>query len=255
MTEDAPGRSGFSMPEPDDERRTSASGFLLDSIRHRRVGRRVLSVLISLLFVAGAGMFTYPFFTDLYTNQVVQERLSDQFVEQFENREIETFDQWEASVEEGRALTKIALPSIAVETLVVEGTSAQALRAGAGHYPNTPLPGQEGNVAIAGHRTTYGRPFNQLDRISEGDPVWLITPVGEYEYRAVAPPEGYRPLNDNNAPFVTNPKDWQIIAPTNTPTVTLTSCHPKGSAAQRIVLRAELVERHEPGTYGQQQAA
>lgn len=255
MTDDARGSSGFGMPEAEDERRTSASGFLLDAVRHRKVGRRILSVLISLLFVAGAGMFTYPFFTDLYTNQVVQERLSDQFVEQFENTEIETFDQWQATVEEGRALTKIALPSIGVETLVVEGTSAEALRAGAGHYPNTPLPGQEGNVAIAGHRTTYGRPFNQLDRIAEGDAVWLITPVGEYEYRATSPPDGYAPLNENDAPFVTNPKDWQIIAPTNSATLTLTSCHPKGSAAQRIVLRAELVERHPPGTYGQQQAA
>ncbi|MBW3562542.1 MAG: class E sortase [Actinobacteria bacterium] len=253
MTDRRP--SGFSMPEPGDDHRSTASGFLLDAVRHRRVGRQVLSGLIVLLFVAGAGMFTYPFFTDLYTNQVVQERLSDQFVEQFENAQIETFDQWRASVQEGRALTKIVIPSIGVETLVVEGTSAEALRAGAGHYPNTPLPGQDGNVAIAGHRTTYGRPFNQMDRVPNGAKVWLITPVGEYEYEVVSPPEGYRALNGNDASFVTNPKDWQIIAPTSDPSLTLTSCHPKGSAAQRIVLRAERVGVHPAGTYAQQQAA
>ena len=51
---------------------------------------------------------------------------------------------------------------------MVEGTSPEALRAGAGHYPETPLPGQAGNVAIAGHRTTYGKPFNRLDEVAPG---------------------------------------------------------------------------------------
>ena len=61
------------------------------------------------------------------------------------------------------------IPALNVDTVVVEGTGATALRAGAGHYPNTPLPGEEGNVAIAGHRTTYGKPFANLDRLAVGD--------------------------------------------------------------------------------------
>ena len=72
--------------------------------------------------------------------------------------------------------------------MVVEGTGASALRAGAGHYPNTPLPGEEGNVAIAGHRTTYGKPFANLDRLKPGDEIILETPVGKYTYKVSRDP-------------------------------------------------------------------
>lgn len=229
---------GFAMDEPVSDSRSGALGLLLDSIRRRRVGRQVLSGVITLLFVAGAGMFSYPFFTDIYTSQIVQERLAVEFDEQLGGFEFETFEEWEASVEPGRALTKIVIPDLDVETLVVHGTSPQALRAGAGHYPNTPLPGQAGNVAIAGHRTTYGKPFNRVDELNPGDRVWLITPVGEYEYAV------------SQDPWVTGPRDWSVIEPTVEPTLTLTTCHPKGSAAQRLIVRATLVQSHPPGTYG-----
>lgn len=247
MTERPRDDRGFAMDDPVSDRGSSASGFLLDALRHRKAGRRALSALIAVLFIAGAGMFTYPFFTDLYTEQVVQERLADQF----ENVTVRTFDEWQATVEQGRALTKIVLPAIGVETLVVEGTSADALRAGAGHYPNTPLPGQNGNVAIAGHRTTYGKPFNRIDELQAGDRIWLITPIGDHEYEVVPPPEGYRKESPSSDAFITTPKDWQVIAPTPQPSLTLTSCHPKGSAAQRIIIRARLLQSHPPGTYGQ----
>lgn len=237
---------GFAMAEPADTGRASASGFMLDALRHRPAGRRVLSALITLLFLAGAGMFTYPFFTDVYTNQVVQQRLEDEFV----NVRVNTFDEWQATVEDGRALTKIIIPKLGVDTLVVEGTSPDALRAGAGHYPNTPLPGQAGNVAIAGHRTTYGKPFNQIDRLAQGDRVWLLTPVGDFEYAVAATPAGW-----NANPYITGPRDWQVIEPTAAPSLTLTTCHPKGSAAQRLVVRGELVGSHPAGTYGAQQPA
>ena len=243
---------GFAMPDPVRHQRASASGFLLDAIRHRRAGRRVLSGVITMLFLAGAGMFTYPFFTDLYTKHSVQAGLEQEF--EHDSLRALTFEEWEATVENGRALTRIIIPELGVNTLVVEGTSPDALRAGAGHYPNTPLPGQDGNVAIAGHRTTYGRPFNQVDLLEAGDAIWLLTPVGEYEYEVVTPPaewgatpEAYR---CETACFITHPQDWQVIAPTSVPSLTLTSCHPKGSAAQRIVIRAELRKAHQPGTYG-----
>ncbi len=235
---------GFAMDDPVEDERGGSIGFVLDSLRRRRAGRRALSVVIALLFISGAGMFSYPFFTDLYTNQVVQNRLAEDFDKQFLDVEVETFEQWEASIEPGRALTKIIIPDLAVETLVVSGTSPQALRAGAGHYPNTPLPGQSGNVAIAGHRTTYGKPFNRVDELEEGDRIWLVTPVGEYEYAVSAPPEGW-----GGNPYITGPRDWSVIEPTSEASLTLTTCHPKGSAAQRLVVRATLVGSHPPGTY------
>ncbi|MBW3577698.1 MAG: class E sortase [Actinobacteria bacterium] len=236
------GWGGFTMPDPVQEQptKTTSSGFLLDSLRTRPAGRRILSGLIALLFLSGAGMFTYPFFTDVYTSQVIQQRLEDDYV----NVKVKTFDEWQATVQDGRALTKIVMPALGVETLVVEGISPTALRAGAGHYPKTPLPGQDGNVAIAGHRTTYGKPFNAVDKLKEGDKILLLTPVGEFTYAVSPPPPGW-----NANPYITGPSDWSVIEPTAEPTLTLTTCHPKGSAAKRLVVRATLVSSDPPGTY------
>ncbi len=111
---------------------------------------------------------------------------------------------------------------------MVEGTGASALRAGAGHYPNTPLPGEEGNVAIAGHRTTYGKPFANLDHLAVGDQIVLETPIGRHVYRVA------------RAPFVVSNTDYSVISQTPGHTLTLTTCHPKGSARQRLVVRAEM---------------
>jgi sortase A len=119
--------------------------------------------------------------------------------------------------------------------VVVEGTTPAALKAGAGHYKGTPLPCEMGNVAIAGHRTTYGKPFNQLDRLAPGDKIDLTTPVGTCEYVVTD-----RKPSPN--PFTVDPGNIAIVA--NTPgerNLTLTTCHPKGSAKQRLVIRAHLV--------------
>jgi sortase A len=129
---------------------------------------------------------------------------------------------------EGDALTRIVIPTIKVDTVVVEGTGASALRAGAGHYPNTPLPGEEGNVAIAGHRTTYGKPFANLDHLTVGDQIVLETPIGRHVYKVTRPP------------FVVGNTDFTVISQTPGHTLTLTTCHPKGSARQRLVVKAEL---------------
>jgi sortase A len=246
---DRPEPEGFAIADPVISGAGSASGFVLDALRQRRAGRRILSAVIGLLFVSGAGMFAYPFFTDVYTGQVVQRQLSEEF-ERFQNVQIETFDDYRANVETGRALTKIVIPAIGVETLVVEGTSPEALRAGAGHYPTTALPGEQGNVGIAGHRTTYGRPFNLLDQLGRDDRVWLITPIGEYEYAVAPTPEGW-----SSNPYITHPNDWGVVQPTAEASLTLTTCHPKGSAAQRLIVRARLVGSHPPGTYRAARAA
>ncbi len=254
MDHQEPGREvsdGFTFDLPDDaapgSRRATASGFLLTSLRSRPIGRTLLSALTAVLFLAGAGMFAYPFFTDMYTQNVVQGRLQNQFAD----IQAETFGDWQQSVQHqtGKPLTKISIPTIGLSTVVVEGTSPAALRAGAGHYPDTPLPGQPGNVAIAGHRTTYGHPFNQIDKLAPGDVIWLSTPVGDYQYVVSEPPPGW----DAN-PHVVMPTDWSVIQPTETPSLTLTSCHPKGSAARRLVVRATLVKSEPPGTYEQQAA-
>lgn len=212
-------------------------GYLLDALRLRPAGRKVLSVLSVLLFLLGAGMFAYPFFTDLYSAQVIQRPLEDHF----ESEEFRVA--YEAgTLEEGGPLTKIVIPAIGVDALVVSGTSPSALRAGAGHYPSTPLPGMLGNVGIAGHRTTYGKPFNRIDELPVGAEIRLITPVADHRYRVMAHPEGVPGGCPSGACWITNPQDWSVVAPLEGHFLTLTSCHPKGSARQRIILRAELIE-------------
>ena len=233
-------------------RRSTPVGFLLDAVRRRDAGRQTLSVLTTLLFVAGSSLFAWPLLTDLYTNQVVQDRLAEDFA--LIDQSVESFDEYQAAVsgQEGVAVTKIAVPAIGVETLVVEGTTASALRAGAGHYVETPLPGQVGNVAIAGHRTTYGRPFNRLDELEEGDTIWLVTPAGDHEYRVVDEPASPECEPTGGAACITNPSDWSVVTAPEDPgasILTLTTCHPKGSAAERLIIRAELVGSYDKGTY------
>ncbi len=115
--------------------------------------------------------------------------------------------------------------------IVVEGTTLSALRAGAGHYPKTPLPGRRGNVAIAGHRTTFGRPFNRIDELAAGDRIILTTPIGRHVYEVT------------RRPWVVDDYDWSVIHdyPDGASLLTLTTCHPEGSDDYRIVARAELV--------------
>jgi sortase A len=186
-------------------------------------------VLSILLLLGGIGLFTYPFFTNLY-----QSRLQDSLKGQFNDPKFAvTYSQREVKVGDG--LTELLIPKLGVDVLVVEGTTPAALRAGAGHYPGTPLPGEAGNVAIAGHRTTYGRPFNRLDEMQPGDSVQLRVPGYQYTY-VVVPTVSFGGAN----PKVVTPTDTTVLDPSQDKLLTLTTCHPKGSAEKRLVLRLKL---------------
>ena len=118
---------------------------------------------------------------------------------------------------------------------VLEGTGLDLLQDGVGHYPGTALPGAVGNVALAGHRVTYGKPFNQVAELVEGDAVVLETAQAWFTYRVTTHE-------------VVTPQDVDVIAPvpgnpTAAPTqrmLTLTTCHPMFSARERYVVHAVL---------------
>lgn len=136
----------------------------------------------------------------------------------------------------GQGLTRLRIPKLDVDVLVVEGTTPAALRAGAGHYPGSPLPGEAGNVGIAGHRTTFGRPLNRMDELKPGDVVELETPFSVFTYKAV------QPFDNHANPWVVPPTDFSVVSQAGVAKgLTLTTCHPKGSARQRLVMRFELV--------------
>jgi sortase A len=219
----------------------SGFAYFMDALKVRPGGRRLLSVLAVVLCLGGAGMFAYPLVTDIYATEVLQQQLSDTLnSDGFEQRYITR------KVKTGDPLTRIIVPDLGVNAVVVEGTSPAALRAGAGHYPNTPLPGEVGNVAIAGHRTTYGKPFNRLDEVPVGAQVRLETPLATYIYRVIGHPADVAGGCPNGACWVTTPTDWGVVAPTPNAVLTLTTCHPKGSASSRLILRAELVSTGPP---------
>ena len=83
----------------------------------------------------------------------------------------------------GDVMALLQIPSIGVETYVVSGVQPADLKQGPGHYPDTPMPGQLGNSAIAGHRTTYGQPFYRLDELKAGDQIELTTVQGHFDVR------------------------------------------------------------------------
>ena len=197
---------------------------LVDLLRTNRWLRRGLSGLSVLLLLGGLGLVGYPFATNMWQDRI-QSRLEDQIAspelqQAYKERKIET----------GDSLTRIRIPALNLDTVVVEGITPSALRAGAGHYPQTPLPCEQGNVSIAGHRTTYGRPFGNLDQLKPGDTIELTTPIGGCVYQVA------------RAPFVVAPSELGVIDPTGERSLTLTTCHPKGSAAQRLVVRATWVK-------------
>ena len=134
---------------------------------------------------------------------------------------------------EGDAIARLELPAIDKTTYVVEGTDMSTLRKGPGHYPETPLPGEDRTVAIAGHRTTYGAPFRNIDKLKRDDTLRLEMPDGDYVYRVEK-----NQIVDNDATWVKRNVGYDRLV--------LTACHPLHSAAQRVAVFAKLVRREPP---------
>ena len=196
---------------------------VVGSLRSRRWARMLLTTASVGLLVGAVATIGYPFYTNL-----LQDRYQSRLDRQIESAELRQA-YLDRNVAIGDSLTRILIPDIDVNVVVVEGTTASALRAGAGHYPATPLPCEVGNVAIAGHRTTYGRPFHNMDLLEPGDTITLETPIGTCTYEVSQPP------------FPVSPTTLEVVA--NTPDramLTLTTCHPKGSAKQRLIIQADL---------------
>jgi sortase A len=129
---------------------------------------------------------------------------------------------------DGAPVGIIDIPKIGADYVVVEGTSEADLERGPGHYVGTALPGNPGNAAIAGHRTTYLKPFYNLDQLAPGDPIFITTTQGRFQYTVVDT-------------MVVDPSDVAVLNPTPTPMLTLTTCNPRFSASTRMVVQAKLV--------------
>ncbi len=134
---------------------------------------------------------------------------------------------------EGSVVGRLRIPAIGVDQYVVEGTSEGDLSKGPGHYIGTSMPGQAGNVAIAGHRTTYGAPFNNLNALKVGDQISLTSNSGEQLTYVVSA-----------TPVAVSPKDVAVLNSGADNRLTLTTCNPRFSSSQRLVAVADLTTPH-----------
>jgi len=150
-------------------------------------------------------------------------------------------DRFEASpgVETGNAIGEIEIPAIGVDKHIIEGTDTASLQKGPGHYTRSDdegtqrqgdgsaFPGQRKTVGIAGHRTTYGAPFNRLDGLEPGDEITLDMPYATFTYEV----EKLK---------IVDPTEIGVVKNVGYERLVLSACHPLYSAAQRIIAFAKL---------------
>ena len=127
----------------------------------------------------------------------------------------------------GQPIGLLAIPKLGLDDAIVEGVGEAQLQGGPGHYPGTSLPGQAGNAAIAGHRTTFAAPFYNLNQLEAGDPIFVLTSQGLFRY-------------DVERTEIVPPDDNTVLDASTTPELTLTTCNPRYSASQRLVVVAFL---------------
>lgn len=133
----------------------------------------------------------------------------------------------------GSGIARMIVRKINLDWVVVEGVGVEALKKGPGHMTQTAFPGEIGNSVISGHRTTYGAPFWRLDELSTGDQIDMVTRSGSHVYRVTEVK-------------VVRPTDLSVTAPTSDQfRLTLTTCHPRLSARQRLIVVAQMVEADE----------
>jgi sortase A len=133
----------------------------------------------------------------------------------------------------GKALAVLDIPKIQLKKVIVQGVGRDELRKGPGHVPSTVMPGQAGTFGVSGHRTTYGAPFYRLNELAKDDTITVVTRESIYTYAVTRT-------------AIVRPTDTQVldnvIGPDNKPkaTITMTTCHPRYSARQRLIVFGDL---------------
>jgi sortase A len=182
--------------------------------RAHRIARRIAHVLLAAGFLA-LGYAAY-IVTDAKAYQAIEHKRFDHARQ----------DAVAApAMVDGGSIGEIEIPRLGLTAIVAQGDSAAILRRGVGHLADTALPGESGNVVLAGHRDTFFRP---LKRVRAGDSITLRTRDGDYEY-----------LVESTA--VVRPSDVRVIQPTSRRTLTLITCFPfsyVGPAPDRFIVRA-----------------
>jgi len=133
----------------------------------------------------------------------------------------------ERAAENNPPIGRIEIPKIELDKKLEEGIRLTTLNRGPGHWPGSAMPGEIGNVVVAGHRTSHDADFRHIDELEPGDPVIFTTETGRYTYLV-------------SGTQIVKPDALWITYPSNTQTATLFACHPVGSTAERIVVNLVL---------------
>jgi sortase A len=186
--------------------------------------------LVLLLFVAyelwGTGAYT----------SAQQGLLSKQLDKQWGAKQTPTTTE-KVHLGEGLALIRIPRLGKDYHYVVIEGVTVADLRKGPGHYPGTAMPGGIGNFVVSGHRTTYAAPFNRVDELRDGDKILVDTRDEQFVYKVT----GEKVVLPTQVD-VTEPVPFHSGAKPTKRLITLTTCHPKYSAAHRLIVFGELVQ-------------
>ncbi|RQD76186.1 MAG: sortase [Candidatus Syntrophonatronum acetioxidans] len=201
--------------------------------------RKIISWLGTLLIIAGVTLALFPFLQNYYIRYQetsrVEEKINQEPVKEEETEDAPLILPDEETVKpEPQELPEnlipregvLEIPAIDLKVTVGYGVELSDLKDSPGFYPQSGYP-EEGNVSIAGHRTTYGAWFRHLDELKEGDEIRLYYGDKIYYYFV-------------EEVFPTHSRDWGVIEPTPTAALTLTTCHPPGWATQRLIVRAHL---------------
>ena len=166
--------------------------------------------------------------TGLHTAQA-QERLRTEFRDEVGGEPVDP-SQAPDRVPLGDAYAQLEIPAIDVNFMVVQGTGYEDLKDGPGHYPDTADPWDDtGRVGIAGHRTTYQAPFFDLEALRPGDEITLRTRYGTYRYEI------------DRVFVVPSTGSGRVLVQTPRPTLVLTTCNPKYSSTERLIVTARRV--------------
>ena len=201
----------------------------------RRRRRRLALALraLAILLIAGGlaigGDLAWELWGTGFTTQRLQAEMRPNFEKKLGTR-VATVPGADAVRVPGNAVAILKIPRIHLDMVVVEGTDTESLKKGPGHYAETAYPWQDhGRVAIAGHRTTYLHPFYDLNEMKEGDPIIMETEYGTFRYMVASV-------------FVITPDDSSVLDQTKRPTLVLTTCNPRYSAAERLIVVASRLD-------------
>ena len=185
---------------------------------------RALILRVTHYILLGAGVFALA-----YAGYVIAYARTYQALEQSKFESVSPSQQSHLVIE-GNAIGEMEVPRLGMKAIFVQGDSAKILRHAVGHISDTALPGEPGNVVLAGHRDSFFRP---LRNIRQGDAITLKTPDGDFQYQV-------------ESTAVVPPTDVQVLQPSRDRTLTLITCFPfyyVGGAPKRFIVRARQIER------------